>query len=370
MPRSPSLADDPETGLTTVTLVPPVPNPMPDGSDRRQELRRAAAVVGPTASGKSAVALHVAERRGDIDLVSVDAMQVYRGMDIGTATPTVEERRRVPHHLVDLIDPSEEFTVAEFQQRYEAVRAEIEAAGRRALLVGGTGLYHRVVIDRLSLPGEWPALRGRLERDAGPSGAGTPALHAVLSRIDPTAAARMEPTNTRRVVRALEVSLGSGRPFSSFGPGLESYPDSQVVQIGLRWDRAVLASRIEQRVHDMIAAGWLDEVAALVEVPLSRTASQALGYRELLDHLAGRCSLDEAVEATIVRTRQFAVRQLRWFQRDPRVRWVEVEQDPVAEAAPAVEAAIDLLDDPAAPPDPIFPHESPPHPPSPSSGST
>lgn len=124
------------------------------------------AVVGPTASGKSAVAFEVAERRGDVDLVSIDAMQVYRGMDIGTATPPLDEQRRVPHHLIDLIDPSEEFTVAEFQQRYEAVRAGIASAGRRALLVGGTGLYHRVVIDRLTLPGEWPALRRRLEHDA------------------------------------------------------------------------------------------------------------------------------------------------------------------------------------------------------------
>lgn len=296
--------------------------------------------MGPTASGKSAVAVAVAERHGDIDLVSIDAMQVYRGMDIGTATPTADDRRRVRHHLIDLIDPTEEFTVAEFQQHYEATQAAIAASGRRAVLVGGTGLYHRVVIDRLTLPGEWPALRHRLELDAGPGGRSTPTLHQLLARIDPPAAARMEPTNTRRVVRALEVCLGSGRPFSSYGPGLDAYPESEVTQIGLRWDREMLATRIERRVHAMLAAGWLNEVAALAETPLSRTASQALGYRELLDHLAGRCSLDAAVEATVLRTRQFAVRQLRWFRRDPRVRWVDVEHDPVAEVAPVVDAAL------------------------------
>lgn len=300
----------------------------------------AVAVVGPTASGKSAVALHVAAKLGDVDLVSVDAMQVYRGMDIGTATPTHDERRLVPHHLIDLIDPSEEFTVVEFGRRYREARHLIERAGRRALLVGGTGLYHRAVIDHLTIPGAWPALRRRLELDAGADGGATPGLHRLLARLDPDAAARIEPSNTRRVVRALEVCLGSGRPFSSFGPGLDTYPvDNGVVQIGLRWDRSVLARRIEHRVHAMVVAGWLDEVDRLASIELSRTAAHALGYRELRDHLDGRCSLEAAIAATVLRTRQFAVRQLRWFQRDPRVRWVDVEHDPVDEAAVVVEQA-------------------------------
>lgn len=298
------------------------------------------AVVGPTAAGKSAVALHVAERLGDVDLVSVDAMQVYRGMDVGTAKPSAAERARVPHHLIDLVDPDHDFTVAEFQRHFEAARTTILGAGRRAILVGGTGLYHRVVVDGLTLPGEWPDVRRRLEAEAGPAGEHTPELHARLAVIDPTAAARMEPTNTRRVVRALEVCEGSGRPFSSFGPGLDDYPDTDVVQIGLRWDREVLADRIETRVHQMMDAGFLDEVRSLAARGISRTAGQALGYRELLVHLAGRCSLDEAVAATVRRTRQFAVRQLRWFRRDPRVRWVDVVDDPVADAAPVVEAAL------------------------------
>ena len=297
------------------------------------------ALVGPTASGKSSVALAVAEqcRRSGIavELISVDSMQVYRGMDIGTAKPSPEEQARVRHHLIDLVDPSEEFTVAQFQAAFRALDAP------RAILVGGTGLYHRAVIDDLDLPGEWPAIRHRLEAEVGEHGVAS--LHTRLGEIDPAAAAKIEPTNLRRVVRALEVVEGSGRRFSSFGPGLDAYPPNGVPQIGLRWDRAVLAARIEQRVHQMIDAGLPAEVETLLARPggLSRTAAQALGYKELIDHLAGRGTLDAAIEQIVVRTRQFAVRPLRWFQRDPRVAWVHVEHDPVAEAAPAVFAAIE-----------------------------
>ena len=302
------------------------------------------AVVGPTASGKSAVAMAVAERLGDVELISIDSMQVYRGMDIGTAKPTADERARVPHHLLDLVEPGDDFTVAEFQRAYRAVLGELAARGARAILVGGTGLYHRAVVDDLDLPGEWPAIRARLEQEAAAAGPAT--LHARLARLDPAAASKMEPTNTRRIVRALEVCEGSGRRFSAFGPGLDTYPPDGVPQIGLRWDRAVLADRIEQRVHRMMDDGLLDEVRRLRAVPggLSRTAAQALGYKELIAHLDGECPLDEAVEQVIVRTRQFAVRQLRWFGRDPRVRWVDVQHDPVAEATPAVLAALDRSD--------------------------
>lgn len=302
------------------------------------ELPRRAAVVGPTASGKSAVAMAVAERLGDVELVSIDSMQVYRGMDIGTAKPNGEERVRVRHHLLDLVDPSEEFTVAEFQRAYRSTLGEIAGRGNRALLVGGTGLYHRAVIDELDLPGEWPDVRRRLEAEA--QEVGTATLHARLATLDPAAAARMEPTNTRRVVRALEVVQGSGRPFSSFGPGLDAYPPTEVAQLGLRWDRAVLADRIERRVHDMVGAGLVAEVERILAAGgFSRSAGQALGYKEIAAHLAGALGLDEAVDQIVVRTRQFAVRQLRWFQRDPRVRWIDVQSDPVTEAAPAVVAA-------------------------------
>ena len=300
---------------------------------------RAVAVVGPTASGKSAVALAAAEGRGDVELMSIDSMQVYRGMDIGTAKPSPDERVRVPHHLLDLVDPTQDFTVAEFQREYRAAVADIAARGKRAILVGGTGLYHRAVIDDLDLPGEWPAIRADLLAEADVLG--PIPLHARLATLDPAAAARIEPTNTRRIVRALEVCEGSGRRFSSFGPGLDVYPPSPIVQIGLRWDRDVLAARIEQRVRAMIDAGLLDEVRALRATGMSRTAAQALGYKELLAHLDGGQPLAESVEQIVVRTRQFAVRQLRWFQRDPRVRWVDIAHDPVAEALPIVAAALD-----------------------------
>lgn len=291
-------------------------------------------MIGPTASGKSSVAMAVAEREGDVELISVDSMQVYRGMDIGTAKPTPAERRHVRHHLIDLVDPHDEFTVAEFQQAYSGVLTDLGDRSRRAILVGGTGLYHRAVIDGLTLPGEWPDLRARLQVEVDELGA--PALHARLVAIDPDAALKIEPDNARRIVRALEVCEGSGRRFSSYGPGLTQYPATPVVQVGLRWDRAALTERIGVRVRHMIDDGLVAEVAALAESGLSKTAAQALGYKELLAHLDGSLSLDEAVELVIRRTRQFAVRQLRWFQRDPRIRWVEIEHDPVAEAASIV----------------------------------
>ncbi len=298
------------------------------------------AVVGSTATGKSSVAMAVAEARGDIELVSVDSMQVYRGMDIGTAKPTAEERERVPHHLIDIVDADREFAVAEFQRAYRAVMADIEQRNRRALLVGGTGLYHRAVIDDLELPGEWPSVRERLRAEF--TERGPDRMYRRLNEIDPAAAGKMEPTNERRIVRALEVCEGSGRPFSSFGPGLDAYPPSGVTQIGLRWDRSVLTERIELRAHQMIADGLVEEVEAIRSAGgFSRTAAQALGYKEVIDHLDGRYSLGEVVETIALRTRQFAVRQERWFRRDPRVRWVDVTNDPVDEAAPVVLAALD-----------------------------
>lgn len=302
-------------------------------------MTRLVSVVGPTASGKSSVAMAVAQQRHATELISVDSMQVYRGMNIGTAKPTADEQRRIPHHLLDLVDATDDFAVAEFQRAYTDTLADLTGRAADAILVGGTGLYHRAVIDQLDLPGDWPAIRANLERVAAASG--TAALYARLVEVDPAAAAKIEPTNARRVVRALEVCEGSGRPFSSFGPGLDSYPPTPVTQIGLRWDRAVLAARIEQRVHQMMSDGLLDEVAVLGQRGLSRTAAQALGYKELLAHLEGRMSLDEATDLIVIRTRQFAVRQLRWFQRDPRVEWVDVESDPVAEAAPLVSRSLD-----------------------------
>lgn len=287
-----------------------------------------AALVGTTASGKSAAALEIARRCPDVELVSVDSMQVYRGMDIGTDKPTAAERAEVPHHLIDLADPWDDFTVARYRAAFDEALAGIEARGRRALLVGGTGLYLRAVVDRLAIPGRYPAVRAELEADPD-----TAALHARLAALDPLAAGRMEPANRRRVVRALEVTLGSGRPFSSYGPGLEAYPPTPFRLLGVELPRDEVARRIEARYRRQLAEGFLDEVRALAAGPrgLSRTAAQALGYRELLAHVRGECRLGDAVDLAVRRTRRFARRQRVWFRRDPRITWVAAG-NPVAVA--------------------------------------
>jgi tRNA dimethylallyltransferase len=298
--------------------------------------RPALVVLGPTASGKSDVAMEFARRHRGTEIVAIDAMQVYTGMDIGTATPTAADRAEVPHHGLDLATPDSDFAVAEFVRVVGEALADIERRGARPLLVAGTGLYLRAVTDPMEIPGQWPEVRAALEAEAAEQG--PEPLFERLVAVDPVAASRMEPSNTRRIVRALEVVQGSGRAFSSFGPGLDHYPPVPFVQVGLRWPRELLALRIEERVHRMVAGGLVAEVEALLAGPgLSRTAGQALGYKEVVDHLEGRCSLDEAVDTIVLRTRQFAVRQERWFRRDPRVRWVDVEHDPVAEVLPVLE---------------------------------
>jgi tRNA dimethylallyltransferase len=296
-------------------------------------------IVGPTASGKSDTALAHAVAHPGTEIVAVDAMQVYRRMEIGTAKPTAPDRVAVPHHGLDLAEPSDDFTVAEFARVAATALTDIAARGGRALLVAGTGLYLRAVTDPMDIPGRWPEVRAALE--ARIAAEGCAALHHQLTALDPAAAARMEPSNERRVVRALEVTLGSGRPFSSFGPGIATYPPVGFVQIGLQWDRQRLAQRIAERVHRMVSTGLVAEVATLLASPggLSRTAAQALGYKEIIAHLQGECSLDEAIETVIIRTRQFAVRQERWFRRDPRIRWVHIEHDPVAELLPVLAAS-------------------------------
>lgn len=286
---------------------------------------RTIVIVGPTASGKTALALELATLLGDAEIVSVDSMQVYRRMDIGTGKATRAERALVPHHLLDVVEPSDDFSVAWFQREATTVLDDLAARGKRAILVGGTGLYHRAVVDRLEIPGEYPELRAELERDAatGDPADAARALHRRLAGLDPAAAERCEPTNARRIVRALEVTLGSGRPFSSYGPGLESYPATEHLLVGLRVDRDAIGPVVGRRIGQMMDDGFLDEVRTLAGEPagLSRTARQALGYRELLAHLDGHSSEAEAVEETVVRTRQFAVRQDRWFRRDPRIEW-------------------------------------------------
>jgi len=282
------------------------------------------ALVGQTASGKSELALEAATRLGDAEIVSVDSMQVYRGMDIGTDKPTPDAQATVPHHLLDLVDPSEEFSVAEFQGAARAAIADIEARGKRALLVGGTGLYLQAIIDNLEIPGQWPQRRAELE--AAPD---TGALYDRLAELDPVAAGRMEPSNRRRVLRALEVTLGSGRTFSSFGEGLMAFPATNFSLVAIALPPEVVARRIGERYARQLVDGFLDEVRGLAARPegLSRTARQALGYRELLEHVAGHTTLDDAVDLAIRRTRTFARRQRAWFRRDPRIHWLTPEGD-------------------------------------------
>jgi tRNA dimethylallyltransferase len=274
---------------------------------------------------------------GPIEIVAVDSMQVYRGMDIGTAKPSAMDRLAVAHHCLDLADPEADFTVVEFACSAQIALAEITANGNLPVLVAGTGLYLRSLTDPMEVPGRWPDARAEVERCLAAEGSA--ALHRRLVELDPLAASRMEPGNARRVVRALEVTLGGGRPFSSYGAGIGVHPPSPFVQVGLQWPRARLAQRIEARVHAMIERGLLAEVEVLAARPAgwSRTARQALGYKELLEHLDGKLGLDEAIATVVTRTRQFAVRQERWFRRDPRVRWVPVNEDPVAEVLPILQ---------------------------------
>jgi tRNA dimethylallyltransferase len=238
----------------------------------------------------------------------------------------------VRHHVVDVAGPSEDYAVARYQRDARAALADIAARGRGALLVGGTGLYLRALVDELEIPGQFPAVRAELEADPD-----TAALYERLAALDPTAAARMEPANRRRVVRALEVTVGSGRPFSSFGPGLGTYRPSEIRMVGLAVSRPVLDARIDARYEAQLAAGFLDEVRMLAAGGLSRTARQALGYKELLDHLHGRTSLDEAMNVARQRTHRFARRQERWFRRDPRIRWIEAEDKPESVSAVLLE---------------------------------
>ena len=283
-------------------------------------------IVGATASGKSEIALEVARRRPGVELVSMDSMALYRGMDIGTAAPTAADRAEVPHHLLDLVDPTKDFTVSDFQVAAREALVGMADRGSRAVLVGGTGLHVRAVVDDLEIPGRYDEVRAALEADDDTSG-----LYARLVALDPVAAGRMEATNRRRVVRALEVTLGSGRPFSSFGPGLEAYPATPFTQVGLRVDRDVMDRRIAERYQRQLDDGFLDEVRALEGLVggLSRSAAQALGYKELLAHLRGDRTLEDAVSDAVVATQRFARRQERWFRRDPRIEWFDVADDPL-----------------------------------------
>jgi tRNA dimethylallyltransferase len=278
------------------------------------------AVVGPTAAGKSTLALDLATQLGG-EVVNVDAMQVYRGMDIGTAKLPVAERRGIAHHLLDVLDVGEPATVAEFQGWAREAIGDCRGRGVPPLVVGGSALYIRAVLDEFAFPGTDEHVRAGLEDELEQVGAA--ALHRRLSELDPAAASAILPSNGRRVVRALEVIELTGGPFAARLPP-HTYAFERVVQIGVDVPRDVLDARIAARVDAMWAAGLVEEVRRLERDGLrdGRTASRALGYRQVLDFLAGECTEEEAREATVVQTRRFARRQLTWFRRDPRIVWV------------------------------------------------
>ena len=274
------------------------------------------AVVGPTGSGKSDLAVNLALAL-DGEVVNADAMQFYRGMDIGTAKITTAERRGVPHHLLDTLDVTEEASVSDFQRQARAIIADIHQRGKRAILAGGSGLYVRAALDVLEFPGTDPDVRGQLEADYAAEGSGP--LLARLRVVDPISADRV--SDARRIIRALEVHQLTGRPFSSFMPRREYFQPA--LQIGLAVDRDHLRERLAQRVHSMVDKGLLEEVRRLDAAGLRRgkTAPRALGYSQFLKVLDGGATVEEAVEETIVATRQFARRQLTWFRADPRISW-------------------------------------------------
>jgi tRNA dimethylallyltransferase len=293
------------------------------------------AVVGATASGKTSLSLDLAERLGG-EVVNTDAMQVYRGMDVGTAKLPEPERRGIPHHLLDTLDVRDPATVAQFQTWARVVITQLRDRGRAAVLVGGSALYTRAIIDRFEFPGTDASVREELE--AALAAVGPHRLHERLAGLDPEAAAKIIPENGRRTVRALEVIALTGRPYTASLPTLE-YADPRTVQIGVDIDRPTLDARIEQRVDHMFDAGFVDEVDRLLKDGLAegRTASRAIGYAQVASYLRGDLSLADARERTISATRRFARRQDSWFRKDPRIVWVRFDDpDRVAKALAAV----------------------------------
>ena len=279
------------------------------------------ALVGATASGKTGLSLDLAVRL-DGEIVNTDAMQVYRGMDVGTAKLPPAERRGIVHHLLDVLDVTEPATVAQFQVWARAAIDEVRGRGRTPILVGGSALYTRAIIDRFDFPGTDESLRHELEAEL--EQVGSHALHARLAGVDPAAAARIIADNGRRVVRALEVIALTGRPYSASLPVLE-YADPRTLQIGVDIDRPTLDERISQRVDAMFAGGFVAEVEDLLARGLAqgRTASRAIGYREVVGLLAGDRTLAEAIDQTKAATRRFSRRQDGWFRKDERILWID-----------------------------------------------
>jgi tRNA dimethylallyltransferase len=293
---------------------------------------RVVTVVGPTASGKSALAVALAQRLGDAEIVNADSMQLYRGMDIGTAKSPAEERADVPHHLFDMLDVTESASVAEFQTWARAAIIDCHQRGVTPIVVGGSALYVRAILDRLDFPGTDPAVRDRWKAEL--AARGPEALHAELAQRDPAAAAQILPTNDRRIVRALEVIELTGEPFVASMPAYESMFEG-LTMLGLDVPRDVLDVRLAARVDQMWAAGFVDEVRALREIGLEDglTASRALGYQQILAFLRGEITEDEARDATVTGTRKFARRQDRLFRKDPRIHWLPYDADDLVDQA-------------------------------------
>ena len=286
------------------------------------------AVVGPTATGKSDLALDLAEQAqvsgpaARAEIINADASLLYRGMDIGTAKPSPAERARVPHHQIDVLTVRDRASVAAFQRSARSDIDAVESRGHLAIIAGGSGLYVRALTDGLDFPGTDPAVRTRLTECAEREG--TPALYAELVRLDPVAAERIEASNTRRIVRALEVIEITGRPFSASLPRYEDV--APTVHIALRCERRLLDTRINARAHAMFERGLVEEVETLIDQGLRQgeTASRAIGYSQALAVIDGTMSVPEAIASTALATRQLASRQIKWFRRDPRLHWIDV----------------------------------------------
>lgn len=296
-------------------------------------------IVGPTATGKTdlgiSLTVELTKRGQPAEIVNADAYQMYRGMDIGTAKPSADERARVTHHLIDIIDPDETMTVARFQELARGTIRDLQARGIRPILVGGSGLYARAAIDDIAFPGTDSTVRGRLEQQAAEEGPGV--LFAQLRERDPEAAANMDPRNVRRTIRALEVINITGRPYSATLPAYRYLIPT--VQIGLDMSRDVLDKRIDERTRAMRDQGLVEEVQRLRPI-LGTTAARALGYQEIIGFLDGECSEDEAFEQIARRTKRLARRQMGWFGRDPRIHWLPAgDADLVTKALEIVKRA-------------------------------
>ncbi len=291
-------------------------------------LKKIIAVVGPTASGKTALAIEIAKRVNG-EVVSCDSMQIYRHMDIGTAKPTTEEQKAVPHHMIDIVEPFESFNVADFTAAARQCIDALHNRGKAPVLAGGTGLYADSIIENIVFPdiGEAPEFCSEMLRLAETEG--NEAVHTLLAEKDPEAAEKIHPNNLRRVIRALEVCHLTGKTFTEYSREARREAVYDALIFGIDADRQVLYDRINRRVDKMLREGLEDEVRSLAEMGIGRdtTAMQAIGYKELLDYFDGRVTLQEATEKIKMESRRYAKRQMTWFRRNPRINWVKIEND-------------------------------------------